>query len=94
MKVELLHPVTHDGKEYSRGVHELPEDVAKLFLTYEWAARKAQLTSPPEGRVTDAPDAPDASAVKAQAFLSPGGAGGQAAPTLPGGPPESRPGGK
>lgn len=32
MKVELTHPIIHDGVEYSRGVHELDEATAQHFL--------------------------------------------------------------
>lgn len=38
MKIELLHSITHDGTEYSPGVHDLPGELAQLFLTYSWAA--------------------------------------------------------
>lgn len=38
MKIELLHSITHDGTEYSPGVHDLPAELAQLFLTYTWAA--------------------------------------------------------
>jgi hypothetical protein len=39
MKVEIVHPVDHDGKVYDRGVHELPDDLGKTLLSYPWAAR-------------------------------------------------------
>ncbi len=32
IKVQLLHPITNDNIEYSRGLHELDEDLACLFL--------------------------------------------------------------
>ncbi len=32
IKVQLLHPITNDNIEYSRGLHELDEDLARLFL--------------------------------------------------------------
>jgi len=38
MKVKVLHPIVHDGTEYARGVHELPQELANLFLTYRHAA--------------------------------------------------------
>jgi hypothetical protein len=41
MKIEILHPIEHDHVIYSRGVRELPDDLAKLFLTYKHAARPA-----------------------------------------------------
>ncbi len=34
-RVELLHPINHDGILYSRGVHELDESLARLFVTYK-----------------------------------------------------------
>jgi hypothetical protein len=34
-QVELLHPINHDNILYSRGVHELDESLANLFLTYK-----------------------------------------------------------
>ena len=35
MRVELLHPINHDGILYSRGVHELDESLGKLFVTFK-----------------------------------------------------------
>lgn len=32
MKVELKHPVTHNGDEYSRGVHDVSDALAKKWL--------------------------------------------------------------
>ncbi len=32
MIVEVLHPITYQGSEYSRGVHHLVPDVAEFFL--------------------------------------------------------------
>jgi len=40
MKIELMHSITHDATEYTPGVHDLPEDLAKLFLSYSWATRE------------------------------------------------------
>ena len=40
MRMELLHPIAHDGVLYSRGVHELDESVAKLFLSFKGAVDK------------------------------------------------------
>jgi hypothetical protein len=31
-KIEVLHPVTHNNVAYSRGVHEVPDDVADHFV--------------------------------------------------------------
>jgi hypothetical protein len=32
MKIELLHPVLYDRQEYGRGIHDLPDELARLFL--------------------------------------------------------------
>jgi hypothetical protein len=32
-KVELLHPINHDFIQYSRGIHELDESLANVFLS-------------------------------------------------------------
>src|SRR5262249_9103905 len=32
MKIEILHPITHDGHTYGRGWHDLPGATAALFL--------------------------------------------------------------
>ena|SRR5579864_1667115 len=32
VKVEVLHPIWHDGVQYSRGVHELDAETAATFL--------------------------------------------------------------
>lgn len=34
-RVELLHPINHDGILFSRGVHELDESLARLFVTFK-----------------------------------------------------------
>jgi hypothetical protein len=39
MKIELLHSITHDGREYLPGLHELPDALAAQFLKYDWAAQ-------------------------------------------------------
>ena len=31
-KVKLVHPITYNGTEYRRGIHELPKSMAELFL--------------------------------------------------------------
>ena len=53
MKIEILHPIEHDQQLYGRGIHELPEELAKLFLEIApWAARVFEvLTLPPQGTV-------------------------------------------
>lgn len=40
MKIELLHPINHDFIQYGRGLHELDESLAKLFLTYKDAVSR------------------------------------------------------
>ncbi len=40
MKIELTDSITHDGQVYTPGVHDLPDELARLFLEYEWAARE------------------------------------------------------
>lgn len=32
MKIRLLHPITHDGVHYSRGIHELDDSTAQALL--------------------------------------------------------------
>ncbi len=39
MKIVLEHPIEHDHIHYGRGIHDVPEDLGKLFLTYRHAAR-------------------------------------------------------
>ena len=41
MKVEILHPIEHDGKRFERGVVELAEELAEIFLKFKHAARPA-----------------------------------------------------
>ncbi len=54
MKIELLHSITHDGKEYLPGVHELPDDLAKVFLKYPWAAEPYAAPEARPGAVKEA----------------------------------------
>lgn len=35
LEIQLNHPILHSGIEYGRGVHVLPESLAKQFLTYK-----------------------------------------------------------
>ena len=35
VQVELLHPINHDDILYSRGLHELDESLARLFLSFK-----------------------------------------------------------
>ncbi len=53
MKIELIHPIEHDQTLYGRGVHDLTEEQAKLFLEVApWAARMFEvLAAPPQGTV-------------------------------------------
>lgn len=45
-KVELVHPISHDGKLFSRGLHDLDEDLAGHFLNL-----KDPITREPIARV-------------------------------------------
>ncbi|PYV15827.1 MAG: hypothetical protein DMG21_13850 [Acidobacteria bacterium] len=54
MKIELLHSITHDGKEYLPGVHELPDDLSKVFLNYRWAAQPYSAPEAKAGTVKEA----------------------------------------
>lgn len=57
MRIEVLHPIVHSGVEYGRGVHDLPEDLAILFIkTAPHAVRQPQPHSP-AGKTTKAADA-------------------------------------
>jgi hypothetical protein len=47
MKIEILHPISHDQKLYERGVVDLPDNLAKIFLTYKHAARPVPATPAP-----------------------------------------------
>jgi len=61
VKIEILNPIEHDGKRFERGIIELGEELAKIFLKFKYAAREmiekveAQLES---GATTAAPAAP------------------------------------
>jgi hypothetical protein len=41
MKIEILNPIEHDGKRFERGVVELSDELAKIFLKFKYAAREA-----------------------------------------------------
>jgi hypothetical protein len=41
MKIEILNPIEHDGKRFERGVVELSDELAKIFLQFKHAARAA-----------------------------------------------------
>jgi hypothetical protein len=47
MKIELLHPINHAGILYSRGLHELDESLAKLFLSFKDAVNKRPIARVP-----------------------------------------------
>ena len=53
MKVEIVHPVDHDGKVYERGVHELPDHLGNTFLRYPWAARALPEQPAPQVRAAE-----------------------------------------
>jgi hypothetical protein len=64
MKIELLNSITHDGKEYLPGVHELPDDLGKLFLGYPWAAQPYAAPEAKAGAVRPVPAGPGEAAGK------------------------------
>jgi len=39
MKIEITNPIEHDGKRFERGVVELADELAKIFLKFKHAAR-------------------------------------------------------
>ena len=39
MKIEILNPIEHDGKRFERGVVELTDALATIFLKFKHAAR-------------------------------------------------------
>jgi hypothetical protein len=41
VKIEILNPIEHDGRRFERGIVDLPEDVAKMFLKFKHAAHPA-----------------------------------------------------
>lgn len=57
MKIELLQPIIHDGKLFSRGVHDLEERLVDRFLSLKDAmkghaiAREFIAPEAPEGKV-------------------------------------------
>lgn len=75
-KVELIHPIAHNGTEFDRGVHELDNDVADHFLkTMPHAAVPFKAGEPKKGKVTEAADAgAGAEIAQAAAELYAGGA--------------------
>ena len=60
MKIVLLHPINHNKQEYSRGVHDLPEPLAEMFLAMKDASTQSSIAripekppEPPAGTVED-----------------------------------------
>ena len=47
MKIEILNPIEHDGKRFERGVVELTDELAKIFLKFKHAARAAVSAAEP-----------------------------------------------
>lgn len=68
MKVHLTHSITHDGKEYGRGVHDLDQAMAECFLlTAPHAATRFAERAPSEGKVSKAPDSDAGAKLNAEA---------------------------
>jgi len=65
MKIEILNPIEHDGKRFERGIVELAEELAKIFLKYKHAARA--LIEKVEKRLEGGAGAPASPAVPAPA---------------------------
>lgn len=64
MKVLFEHPITHDGVEYGRGVHELDSALATLFIEKAPYAAKPYDPKKLEPAMGEKSDAPDAKTVK------------------------------
>jgi hypothetical protein len=61
MKIEILNPIEHDGKRFERGVVELADELAKIFLKFKHAARAVLSTvetPAPAGSATRHPATP------------------------------------
>ena len=59
-KIELITPIAHGGVEYSRGVHELPDEIALHFIqTAPLIVRLPQADAQP-GTTAKWPDADSA----------------------------------
>jgi hypothetical protein len=67
MRIEILHPIEHDGKRVERGVVEFVDELAKLFLSFK-------NTAAPGGVAKE---------VKAAAGTAAETAGGKPAPPVP-----------
>jgi hypothetical protein len=48
VEVELLHPITHNDTVFSRGIHKLDEETAKLFLSFKDAVSRKPIVRVPE----------------------------------------------
>ncbi len=58
VKVKILHPIIHNGLEYSRGVHDLDEVLADDFITrMPHAAAEFKEAEPVVGTVVESADA-------------------------------------
>ncbi len=67
MKIEILNPIEHDGKLFERGVVELADELAKIFLKFKHAARavlSAVETPAPAAGATGLPATPTSAVVK------------------------------
>ncbi len=64
VKIKIVNPIIHDGIEYDRGIHEVPEALAKL-----WAKNAPHVLEPIDteviGKAKPAPDAPKKAPEKA-----------------------------
>ena len=47
-KIEILHPIEHDGKKFSRGLHELEAKLADVFLALKDPISKQPIARLPE----------------------------------------------
>ena len=56
MKIEILHPIEHDGKRFERGVVELVDELAKLFLSFKNAAAPGGVAKEVKGAAGTAAD--------------------------------------
>ena len=71
MKIELIHPITHDGTHYGRGMHDLPIELAQHFVTHAPHA----VRSPRETSLGETGRAPDADAAISNRLVSKNRAG-------------------
>jgi hypothetical protein len=46
--VQLLHPINHDGRVYTRGLHDLDADLARQFLSFRDPISKRPIAQLPE----------------------------------------------